>query len=508
MTHASLWYDNVRFESCRLSVFNYDGPKVKVRSNWKQVLTFSSPPDALQSLYVVRLLCVEHADNRKDASKPPKPVLYLVFEYLDPDLKNSSIPTAKAPIRGRCLPIWSGAFSTRARDPQDRRSGHGRAFTVPLKSYTHEIVTLWYRAPEVLLGSTHYSTGDDMWSVGCIFAEMERRQALFPGDSEFQQLLHIFRLLGTPSEKQWPGVSSLREIRALLQAIAKPSCLTAAGIGPTCCDIRLGHEDKHYGPTWLGITAVIVGRQEMWRRRAIWDRVQDFRALTGIPITSPIISLIIGSEDKALEASQYVAPAHQLIGSGCASIALEMKNGRKNQRFNQKIIPKTPQNIHLSSDSNTSGGYFEVFKKTHWSESRGWTTERANEDYDQMIKIRDARSSELPEGSKLDSDAEEEIYSQVLSSARSEKYGFKRGIGPIPRQSSETHKSGQPRYEGLHNEIWEGKVRMADMEDQMKQQREVIQILLQRLNMPSNHPGPNLPGNEDSPPPPAPALVC
>lgn len=52
--------------------------------------------------------------------------------------------------------------------------------------------------------------------------------------------------------------------------------------------------------------AVIVGRKEMWRRRAIWDRVQEFRALTGIPITSPIISLIIGSEDKALEASQHL----------------------------------------------------------------------------------------------------------------------------------------------------------------------------------------------------------
>ncbi|XP_022024335.1 cyclin-dependent kinase B1-1-like [Helianthus annuus] len=47
--------------------------------------------------------------------------------------------------------------------------GLGRAFTVPLKSYTHEIVTLWYRAPEVLLGPAHYSTGVDMRSVGCIF---------------------------------------------------------------------------------------------------------------------------------------------------------------------------------------------------------------------------------------------------------------------------------------------------------------------------------------------------
>ncbi|KAK1355999.1 hypothetical protein POM88_049255 [Heracleum sosnowskyi] len=70
--------------------------------------------------------------------------------------------------------------------------GLGRAFTVPLKSYTHEIVTLWYRAPEVLRGTIHYSTAIDMWSVRCIFAEMARRQALFQGDSEFQQLLHIF----------------------------------------------------------------------------------------------------------------------------------------------------------------------------------------------------------------------------------------------------------------------------------------------------------------------------
>ncbi|KAK1382360.1 hypothetical protein POM88_020095 [Heracleum sosnowskyi] len=58
--------------------------------------------------------------------------------------------------------------------------GLGRAFTVPLKSYTHEIVTLWYRAPEVLRGTTHYSTAIDMWSVRCIFAKMARRQALFP----------------------------------------------------------------------------------------------------------------------------------------------------------------------------------------------------------------------------------------------------------------------------------------------------------------------------------------
>lgn len=56
-----------------------------------------------------------------------------------------------------------------------------------------QVVTLWYRAPEVLLGSRHYSTALDMWSVGCIFAEMVMRQPLFPGDSEIDEIFRIFR---------------------------------------------------------------------------------------------------------------------------------------------------------------------------------------------------------------------------------------------------------------------------------------------------------------------------
>lgn len=89
--------------------------------------------------------------------------------------------------------------------------GLGRAFSMPIKAYTHEIVTLWYRAPEVLLGIDCYAPAVDIWSVGCIFAELARKQALFPGDSELQQLLHIFKLLGTPEETTWPGVERLRD---------------------------------------------------------------------------------------------------------------------------------------------------------------------------------------------------------------------------------------------------------------------------------------------------------
>lgn len=92
--------------------------------------------------------------------------------------------------------------------------GLARAFGVPLRTYTHEVVTLWYRAPEILLGGRQYSTGVDMWSVGCIFAEMATRKPLFPGDSEIDEIFKIFRLLGTPGEPEWPGVTSFPDFKA------------------------------------------------------------------------------------------------------------------------------------------------------------------------------------------------------------------------------------------------------------------------------------------------------
>lgn len=61
----------------------------------------------------------------------------------------------------------------------------------------------------MLLGSKHYSTAVDIWAIGCIFAEMATQTPLFPGDSEIDQLFKIFRVLGTPKEDTWPGVSQL-----------------------------------------------------------------------------------------------------------------------------------------------------------------------------------------------------------------------------------------------------------------------------------------------------------
>ncbi|KAI0069911.1 Pkinase-domain-containing protein [Panus rudis PR-1116 ss-1] len=79
--------------------------------------------------------------------------------------------------------------------------GLARAFGVPVNTFSNEVVTLWYRAPDVLLGSRTYSTSIDVWSCGCIFAEMISGVPLFRGRDNQDQLLHIMRIIGTPDDR-------------------------------------------------------------------------------------------------------------------------------------------------------------------------------------------------------------------------------------------------------------------------------------------------------------------
>lgn len=79
----------------------------------------------------------------------------------------------------------------------------------PSFCYTPEVVTLYYRAPELLLGQHNYGFSLDMWSVGCIFAELVSGRVLFEDQFEIGVLFKIFEVLGTPSEDTWPGVTSL-----------------------------------------------------------------------------------------------------------------------------------------------------------------------------------------------------------------------------------------------------------------------------------------------------------
>lgn len=82
-------------------------------------------------------------------------------------------------------------------------------------SYTQEVVTLWYRAPELILGTEEYFSSVDVWSIGCIFAEMITGFPLFRGKSDIDQLFSIFEKRGTPNHNIWPGYSNLMHYNEL-----------------------------------------------------------------------------------------------------------------------------------------------------------------------------------------------------------------------------------------------------------------------------------------------------
>ena len=89
--------------------------------------------------------------------------------------------------------------------------GLARGYGLPIKNFRNDVVSLWYRAPDIILGNENYERSVDMWSIGCIFAEMVTGNIFFKGFSENDQLRKIFELLGTPNEKwykfytEYPG---------------------------------------------------------------------------------------------------------------------------------------------------------------------------------------------------------------------------------------------------------------------------------------------------------------
>jgi serine/threonine protein kinase len=88
--------------------------------------------------------------------------------------------------------------------------GLARAFHMPMKDYTHEVVTLWYRAPEILLGDNEYSIPIDIWAWGVIFYEMAHGKPFFVEHSEIGVIFKIFQWHGTPTNSEWEGVESFK----------------------------------------------------------------------------------------------------------------------------------------------------------------------------------------------------------------------------------------------------------------------------------------------------------
>ncbi|KAJ7480155.1 kinase-like domain-containing protein [Mycena galericulata] len=170
----------------------------------------------LKHVNIVRLHDVIHTETK----------LILIFEFCEQDLKKymdqhgDRCALDPATVRSFMFQLLKGTnfchenqVLHRDLKPQNlliNRKGElklgdfglARAFGVPVNTFSNEVVTLWYRAPDVLLGSRTYSTSIDVWSCGCIFAEMISGVPLFRGKDTQDQLLHIMRILGTPSDQQ------------------------------------------------------------------------------------------------------------------------------------------------------------------------------------------------------------------------------------------------------------------------------------------------------------------
>ncbi|KAH0833697.1 hypothetical protein AYO21_04443 [Fonsecaea monophora] len=184
---------------------------------------------ACRDANVVKLLEVVMGDSLKE--------VYLVMEFLEHDLKtlldDMAEPFLPSETKTLMLQIVSGVeyLHTNWILHRDLKTsnlllnnrgeikladfGMARYTSRPPPKLTQLVVTLWYRAPELLLGAEEYDFEVDVWSVGCIFAELLTREPLFQGRNEVDQLSRIFMLLGTPTRESWPGFRSLPNAKAL-----------------------------------------------------------------------------------------------------------------------------------------------------------------------------------------------------------------------------------------------------------------------------------------------------
>lgn len=177
--------------------------------------------------HIVKLLDVCHGTHNIRGAE-----LYLVFEHVDQDLATYLMNAPPAGLTANQIKsimyqlldgisvIHENRIEHRDLKPQNvlitnsglvkiADFGLARLYK-PNSVQTSVVATLWYRSPEVLLaGKDGYASAVDMWSAGCIFGEIVRREPLFQGTSENSQLVKIFEIIGSPHEREWPRGTSL-----------------------------------------------------------------------------------------------------------------------------------------------------------------------------------------------------------------------------------------------------------------------------------------------------------
>lgn len=197
---------------------------------------------------------------------PSKRGISLVYEYMESDLekviRDRSLVLTGADVKAYLRMVLEGLAHCHARWVVHRDIkpdnfliapdgalkladfGLARPFGSPARPYTHQVFARWYRAPELLYGSTCYGAGVDVWAAGCVFAELLLRRPWFPAESDVGVLTKIYSALGTPRDADWGGLRSMPAFVEFQPTLATPlrtvftnvavvgsSCLSVAGRG-------------------------------------------------------------------------------------------------------------------------------------------------------------------------------------------------------------------------------------------------------------------------------------
>ncbi|KAK4104904.1 Pkinase-domain-containing protein [Parathielavia hyrcaniae] len=226
-TYANVYLGHVRHDPATLVAIK----KIKVQQQYLDGMA----PDAVRELKYLRELCHPNIISLLSVFSSKDQNLNLVLEYLPlGDLEMLIRDVDRVRYGAGDIKAWMGMLARAVWFCHDNHVLHrdikpnnlliaadgdvkladfglARSFADPGRRMTANVITRWYRPPELLFGARHYGGAVDVWSVGMVFAELIIRAPFLAGNTEVEQIALICKQIGTPTEDCWPGVSQLRE---------------------------------------------------------------------------------------------------------------------------------------------------------------------------------------------------------------------------------------------------------------------------------------------------------
>ncbi|KAK4256751.1 hypothetical protein QN277_006436 [Acacia crassicarpa] len=185
----------------------------------------------------------------------------------------------------------------------------------PKGPFTNRVVTLWYRAPELLLGSTYYGFDIDLWSAGCLLAEMFLGKPIMPGRTEVEQLHMIFKLCGSPTEDYWKKLKLMTSYR------------------PPNYKPNYDEAFKDFPPSCIGLLITLLDLDPNYRGTAASALQSEFFKTSPFPCSLSALPVISKDEDERSHTKR-----------------------RKKHRSNKKGQIPQPSNLTQSRKNNVADG--------------------------------------------------------------------------------------------------------------------------------------------------------